>query len=57
MTGDAFHGGLAAALARGDSLSDALQQASLVGALSVTKIGAQPSLPTAAELRRFAEAD
>lgn len=55
--GDAFNGGLAAALARGDSLSDAVQQASLVGALSVTKMGAQPSLPTATELRSFAEAD
>lgn len=53
--GDAFNGGLACALARGDSLEEAVRQASLVGAFSVTRLGAQPSLPTAAELRRFAE--
>ncbi len=53
--GDAFNGGLASALARGLSLDDAVRQASLVGALSVTRLGAQPSLPNADELRRFAE--
>ena len=53
--GDAFNGGLAAALARGMPLADAVAQASLVGALSVTKMGAQPSLPTAKELRQFAD--
>jgi sugar/nucleoside kinase (ribokinase family) len=30
-----------------------VRQASLVGALSVTRMGAQPSLPTADELARF----
>ncbi len=53
--GDAFNGGLAAALARGLSLEEAVREASLVGALSVTRLGAQPSLPTADEVRRFAE--
>jgi ribokinase len=53
--GDAFNGGLASALARGLSLEEAVRQANLVGALSVTKMGAQPSLPTEDELRRFAE--
>jgi len=53
--GDAFNGGLAAALAAGASLDDAVRQASLVAALSVTRMGAQPSLPTRAELNRFAE--
>ncbi|MHB8899861.1 MAG: ribokinase [Thermoguttaceae bacterium] len=53
--GDAFNGGLAAALAAGDILEDAARQASMVGALSVTKMGAQPSLPTLEELRQFAE--
>ena len=53
--GDAFNGGLAAALARGLALEDAVREANLVGALSVTKMGAQPSLPTGEELRRFAE--
>jgi len=53
--GDAFNGALAAALAAGQSLDEAVRQANLVGALSVTRLGAQPSLPTAEELRRFAE--
>ncbi len=53
--GDAFNGGLASALAAGLSLDDAVRQASLVGALSVTRLGAQPSLPNAEELRQFAE--
>jgi len=53
--GDAFNGGLAAGLASGMSLRDAVQQANLVGALSVTRLGAQPSLPTADEVKRFAE--
>ncbi len=53
--GDAFNGGLAAALGSGDVLEDAVRQAAMVGALSVTKMGAQPSLPTAEELRQFAE--
>lgn len=51
--GDAFSGGLACALARGVSLGEAVEYASLVGALSVTKLGAQPSLPTEEEVRRF----
>ena len=51
--GDAFNGGLAAALAGGLSLQDAVRRANLAGALSVTRLGAQPSLPTAEELRRL----
>ncbi|MBN1911673.1 MAG: ribokinase [Pirellulales bacterium] len=50
--GDAFNGGLAAALAQGLPLADAVRQANLVGALSVTRLGAQPSLPTAEELKQ-----
>ena len=53
--GDAFSGGLACALARGQSLEEAVRYASLVGALSVTRLGAQPSLPTEAEVRSFAQ--
>jgi len=53
--GDAFNGGLAAGLAHGMSLPDAVEQANRVGALSVTRLGAQPSLPTADEVKRFAE--
>ena len=53
--GDAFNGGLAVALARQLPLEETVRQASMVGALSVTRVGAQPSLPTEDELRRFAE--
>ncbi|MGD0896800.1 MAG: ribokinase [Thermoguttaceae bacterium] len=53
--GDAFNGGLAWALGCGLGLDEAVRQACLVGALSVTRLGAQPSLPTKAELDRFAE--
>ncbi len=53
--GDAFNGGLGAALARGLSWEEAAREASLIGALSVTRLGAQPSLPTEEELRRFAQ--
>ena len=54
--GDAFNGGLAFALARGLALEDAVREAALVGALSVTRMGAQPSLPTAEELEQFKRA-
>jgi ribokinase len=45
--GDAFNGGLSAALERGESLLDAVHYANAAAALTVTKVGAQPSLPTA----------
>jgi ribokinase len=51
--GDAFNGGLAVALAGGKPLGEAVQQANVVAALSVTRLGAQTSLPTAEELREF----
>ena len=53
--GDAFSGALACAVARGQGLADAVHYAGLVGDLSVTRLGAQPSLPTNEEVRRFAE--
>jgi ribokinase len=53
--GDAFSGGLACTLARGLSLQESVRFASLVGALTVTRLGAQPSLPTAEEVSRFME--
>ncbi len=43
--GDAFNGALAAALASGKTLKQALQWATVGGALAVTKTGAQSSLP------------
>lgn len=49
--GDTFTAALAVALLDGASDTDALRQACAAGALAVTKAGAQPSLPTAAELK------
>jgi ribokinase len=43
--GDAFNGGLAAALSQGLSLHQAVVWGAAAGALAVTKPGAQPSLP------------
>jgi ribokinase len=52
--GDAFNGGLAWALGAGMTREHAVKKACLVGALSATRLGAQPSLPTPAELEQFA---
>jgi ribokinase len=51
--GDAFVGGLAAALARGEALEVAVRYAHAVAAISVTRVGAQPSLPSGEEVERF----
>ncbi len=51
--GDAFVGALAAALARDKDWNTSLREASAAGALAATKLGAQPSLPTRAELDAF----
>jgi ribokinase len=51
--GDAFNGGLACALGRGEAMADAIRYANAVAALAVTRMGAQPSLPTAAEVDAF----
>ncbi|HWB09386.1 MAG TPA: ribokinase [Pirellulales bacterium] len=48
--GDAFNGALAVALAEGRSLTDAARWANRAAAIAVTRRGAQPSLPTRAEL-------
>ncbi len=48
--GDAFVGGLAVALAEGQPLADAVQRANASGALATTLAGAQPSLPTWAQV-------
>jgi ribokinase len=44
--GDTFVGGFAAALAKGKSESDAIRFAQVAAALSVTRFGAQTSIPT-----------
>ncbi len=51
--GDAFNGGLAAALAEGKSLREAVTWGSAAGALATTKSGAQASLPDRATLITF----
>jgi ribokinase len=51
--GDAFNGGLAVALARGHEMPAAILYASAVAALSVTKRGAQPSLPNGEQVEEF----
>ncbi len=51
--GDFFNGALAAALAEGRPLTDAVRFAHAAAALSVTRPGAQPSAPTRAEIDRF----
>ena len=51
--GDAFNGALALALARRDDIGEAMAFACAAGAISVTRHGAQPSLPTAADVRRL----
>ncbi|HLJ81556.1 MAG TPA: ribokinase [Ktedonobacterales bacterium] len=48
--GDAFCGALAAGLARGDEMMEALRRASAAGALAATRPGALPSLPAAHEV-------
>lgn len=48
--GDAFAGYLAAALAAGEDLTHAIDRAGAAGALAVTRRGASPSLPHAAEV-------
>ncbi len=52
--GDAFTGSLAVFLAEGLPLSQAVRQANAVAALSVTRMGAQNSLPRREEVDRFA---
>jgi len=51
--GDAFTGSLAVGLARGQSLREAARFANGVAAFSVTRLGAQPSMPTRNELEEF----
>jgi ribokinase len=48
--GDAFNGGLAVALAEGRDLPEAVRFANGCGAVAATRLGAQPSLPTKAEV-------
>ena len=51
--GDTFCGVLIAALSQGHALALALQRASAAAALACTRLGAQTSVPTEAELDAF----
>jgi sugar/nucleoside kinase (ribokinase family) len=56
--GDAFIGGFAARVLESggllpEKLVEAVQYANACGALATTKFGAQPSLPTKAEVEKF----
>jgi ribokinase len=51
--GDAFCGALAAALAAGASLDQAVRRACAAGAIATTRMGAQSALPTLLELDTF----
>jgi ribokinase len=51
--GDIFNGALAVALAEGKKLSAAVRFANAAAAISVTRLGAQPSAPTRTEIEFF----
>ena len=55
--GDAFNGALAVALAEGATLEAAAGFANRAAALSTTRPGAQPSLPTRREVETFLDSD
>ena len=50
--GDAFNGGLAAALYQGKDFFDAIEYANIVASLSVTKFGTAPSMPYKKEIEK-----
>ena len=51
--GDSFNGALAFSLCEGDKIEDACRFANVVGAISVTKFGAQTGMPTTKEVEEF----
>jgi len=51
--GDVFNGSLAVGLAEGKPLTQAVRFANAAAALSVTKLGAQPSAPSRSEIEAF----
>ena len=52
-TGDVFSGALAVSLAEGRSLPEAARFANAAAALSVTRLGAQPSAPERREIEQL----
>jgi ribokinase len=55
--GDAFNAGFATGLMLGKSPLDSAAFAAAVAAISVTRVGAQPSMPTMAEVEDFMESE
>jgi len=55
--GDSFNAGLAVSIAKGNDLKTSIRYANAVGAMAVTKMGAQSAMPTQAELNAFIEKD
>ena len=53
--GDAFNGGFVMALSEGRDLFEALRYGNATGALSVTKKGTAPSMPSRGEIDRMVE--
>ena len=51
--GDAFAGGLAVGISEGMRMQDAVELGNAAGALCVTKLGAQDSMPTRAEVQNL----
>lgn len=51
--GDIFNGALSVALAEGKAVFDAVGFANAAAALSVTRLGAQPSAPSRADIEKF----
>lgn len=51
--GDSFNGALAFSLCEGTKIEDACRFANVVGAISVTKLGAQTGMPTKKEVEEF----
>jgi len=51
--GDTFNAGLAVALAEGRDLADAIRFANAAAAISVTRMGAQPSAPNRSEIEKL----
>ncbi len=53
--GDSFNAGFAVSLAQGKTTEESIRYANAVGAIAVTKMGAQSAMPTAAEVAEFIE--
>lgn len=51
--GDAFNGGFAVGLMKGMSVMESARFATAVAGISVTRLGAQPSMPTLREVEQF----